>query len=69
LLMKLRTIKEQVKRFHQEQRGDLGAAAWIIGSVVIVVAIILVIKALAPDTATSLWNTVWTWVQNQFGIN
>lgn len=67
--MKLRTIKKQIKRFHRDQRGDLAAAAWVIGAVVIVVVVILVIKALAPDTATNLWNTVWTWVQSQFGIN
>ncbi len=67
--MKVIKIKKWVKSFWQEERGDLAAAAWIIGAVVIVVAIILVIKALAPDTATNLWNTVWAWVQNQFGIN
>lgn len=65
----VKKIKKYWKRFCHDENGDLGAAAWVIGCLVIAVVVVLVIKALAPDTATTLWNTVWTWVQTQLGIN
>lgn len=69
LIRKKISVNRLVNRFWQNEKGDLGAAAWIIGIVVVAVVVILVLKALAPQTATNLWNTVWTWVQSQFGIN
>ncbi len=50
-------------------KGDLAAAGWVIGALVIVVAIVLAVRAIAPGTAEQLWETVWQWVTNQFGIN
>jgi|GEM_PF-3749011 len=62
-------IKNRVDRFLKEQSGDLGAAAWILGIIVICVTVVLAIRAIAPDTATDLWNTIWNWVQDQFNFS
>lgn len=65
-------LKRNIKttwQFMQGQSGSLEQAAWALGIVVVCVAVILAIKAIAPGTATSLWNTIWDWVQTQFSFS
>lgn len=69
VIILFKKIFNKIKLFCKDGKGDLAAAGWVIGALVIVVVIVLAIKAIAPGTAEQLWNTIWQWTMNQIGIS
>lgn len=58
----------KVGQFTKDQRGELSSMAWILGSAVVVVLIIVVFMNLAPDTAEKMWNAFVTYARGAFGL-
>jgi len=50
------------------ERGQLSAMAWTIGSAVVVVLIVVVFMALAPDTAEDIWDSFVDYMSGAFGF-
>lgn len=57
-----------IKKALDNEKGELSALAWTLGSAVVVVLIIAVFMALAPSTAENLWNSFITYAKNAFGL-
>lgn len=58
----------KVHQFKKDERGELSSMAWILGSAVVVVLIIVVFMNLAPDTAEKMWNAFVTYARGAFGL-
>lgn len=67
-MRKLLKMRYEIKQFMKEQSGSLDQALWLLGAAVIVIAVILTIKAIAPNTATELWNGIIDFTKAQFGF-
>lgn len=52
----------------KNERGSLSELTWVVGSAVVVVLIIVVFMALAPNTARDIWDSFTTFATNRFGI-
>ncbi|OPY63679.1 MAG: hypothetical protein A4E56_00402 [Pelotomaculum sp. PtaU1.Bin065] len=50
------------------EKGELKAMAWTIGSAVVVVLIIVVFMTLAPDTAEDIWDSFVDYMNDAFGF-
>lgn len=61
-------IKGFVKGFINEERGDLSTLAAKLGLGVVTVVIVVALIALAPGTATDLWNSFVTYVKGALGL-
>lgn len=59
----------KVHQFKKDERGELSSMAWILGSAVVVVLIIVVFMTLAPETAKNMWNAFVTYALGKFGLN
>ncbi|MGI9862523.1 hypothetical protein SDD30_14175 [Moorella naiadis] len=51
-----------------DERGSLDQLAWTAGAAVVVVAIILILKSVAPDTVSNLWSAATNWIKTSFGF-
>ncbi|AKX95714.1 hypothetical protein MTHERMOG20_23260 [Moorella thermoacetica] len=52
----------------RDERGSFDQLVWAIGAAVVVVAIILVLRAVAPDTVSNLWSAATSWIRSSFGF-
>lgn len=52
----------------KDETGSLSDMTWVIGSAVVVVLIIVVFMTLAPNTASSMWNSFVDYAKNAFGL-
>ena len=51
-----------------DERGSMAEMAWVLGSAVVVVLVIVVFMTLAPQTATTFWNSATSWLEGKFGF-
>lgn len=68
MFKKIQKLGVEIKATLDNERGELSALAWTLGSAVVVVLIIVVFMALAPSTATNLWNSFINYAKSAFGI-
>lgn len=59
---------KKIKRFVKIEDGSLDQLSWVIGGAVVVVLIVVVFMALAPDTAKDVWNSFVDYATGSFGI-
>ncbi|MBM7854949.1 hypothetical protein JOC37_001329 [Desulfohalotomaculum tongense] len=59
---------KQAKQILANERGDLKAAAWTLGTTVIAVAIILGLLGIAPGAATDLFSDMIDYIKSELGF-
>ena len=68
MLKKIQKINVKSKMILDNEKGELSALAWTLGSGVVVVLIIVLLMTLAPNTVATLWNSFVTYAKGAFGI-
>lgn len=52
----------------KDEKGSLDQMVWLIGAAVVVVLVIVVFMALAPNTAQNIWGSFVDYAKGAFGI-
>lgn len=61
-------LARKAARLFSGEEGSLSELVWVIGAAVVVVLIVVVFMALAPDTARSVWSTFTGYMLRSFGL-
>lgn len=65
---KVTNLKDKTRELINNERGSLDQMVWLIGGAVVVVLVIAVFMALAPDTAKNVWDSFVDYATGTFGI-
>ncbi len=69
LAVKFKVIQMAFKdKIINDETGSLNDMTWVVGSAVVIVAIVVALVAFAPDQVEGFWEDFEDYAQDQFGF-